>query len=90
MLYWLAAVVKEARLADGKKRVHYAAAADVDQSTITRFENATSWPRDPGELVNTYAELLGVPAVELWRKAVDHWEDAEQAPRALAIPGEHA
>jgi hypothetical protein len=79
MLYWLATVAKEARQAGGKKRAHYAAAADVDQATITRFENAAAWPRDPDELLLAYSRVLRLPPLELWRRAVQRWEESAVA-----------
>lgn len=70
----LAAVAKERRLAVGKKRVHVAALADVDQSTITRFEAGHAWPRDPDGVVNAYAEVTDTGARDIWAEAVTRWQ----------------
>lgn len=71
MLQALARVAKDARLQGPKKRSHYAAAADLDQSAITRFEQGKRWPKNPGRIVAGYAQVLGIDPVELWARAVD-------------------
>jgi len=59
MLPHLATALRDAREKAGKKRSHAAAAADHDQSAITRFEKVKAWPRNPDQFVNAYAEVLG-------------------------------
>jgi hypothetical protein len=73
MLPWIARAARDARIAAGRKQVHVAASADVDQSTVHRFESAIAWPRDIDRMVAAYADDLDIPAVELWRRAVDAW-----------------
>lgn len=81
MLYWLARAAQRAREERGRKPVHIAASASVDQSTITRFEKGRAWPDKIEEIVNAYAADLEIPAVEIWAAAVDLW-------RLSAAPGE--
>jgi len=66
----LAATVKEARIASGRKNSHFAAAANADQSTMTRFEQGRAWPRDPDSIVRGYATVLGVQPADLWCEAL--------------------
>jgi hypothetical protein len=73
MLPWITGACRDARIAAGRKQVHVAASADVDQSTVNRFEGATAWPRDMDRMVSAYADDLGIPALELWRRAIDAW-----------------
>lgn len=76
LLPWLAGVLADAREDAQKRQVHVAAAADMDQSAITRFEHGQSWPRNPDRLVQAYADCVGVDAHVLWRRAIDRWDEA--------------
>jgi hypothetical protein len=94
MLYWLAQAAKQAREAAERKQVHVAASADRDQSSIYRFEQARTWPRDPDAIIGAYADDLDVDPVEIWATAVELWrawaaalspeERAAQAAEAAA------
>lgn len=78
MLYWLAEAAREARKAAGRKQVHIAASTrtGVDQSTITRFEKRHGgWPRNPDATIQAYADDLDVSPRDLWRKALELWDD---------------
>jgi hypothetical protein len=77
MLFWLARTCREARLMARRKQVHIGASADVDQSTVNRFEKAIAWPRNPDRLVAAYADDLDVPPQALWRLALEAWEAAQ-------------
>ena len=77
VLPWIAGVCRQARIAAGRRQVHIAAAADVDQSTVNRFELAQGWPRDVDAMIAAYAEDLAIPAIELWRRAIDAWQSAQ-------------
>lgn len=76
MLYWIARTCREARIAARRKQVHIGASADMDQSTINRFEKGIAWPRNPDLLVDAYAHDLDVPAHVLWRRALEAWGHA--------------
>jgi len=78
MLPHLATALRDAREKAGKKRSHAAAAADHDQSAITRFEKVKAWPRNPDQFVNAYAEVLGVDAIDLWALALARWKAADK------------
>lgn len=75
MLFWLAEACRTARKEGGRRQVHIAAstAKGVDQSTVTRFEKHTAWPKDPDALVAAYADDLDVPVLELWAAALGLW-----------------
>lgn len=81
MLYWLAHACREARTEAKRKQVHVAASADVDQSTVNRFESGASWPRNADRVVAAYADDLDLEPVDLWRTALKMWEaHLKQAP----------
>lgn len=88
MLYWLSKVAREQREAGERKQVHVAASANVDQSTIWRFEQGTSWTRDIDATIAAYADDLGMTPIEIWTHAVNLWhaDDATEpvggAPQA--------
>lgn len=87
MLHWLAQTCREARKAADRKQVHVAAGADVDQSTVNRFESATAWPRNADRVVAAYADDLEIEPVQLWAEALANWQRAvasEQAEVAAA------
>jgi hypothetical protein len=88
MLYWLSRACTTARKTAKRRQVHVAASADVDQSTIARFERGVSWPRDPDKVVSAYAEDLDVEPVDLWQEAMRLWsesrsEAADEPPAPL-------
>lgn len=68
MLYWLTAACKEAREAVGRKQVHIAASLEGGRD---RFEQGDGWRWETDALVAAYERLCGLPAGELWRRAVD-------------------
>lgn len=49
-----------------------------DQSTVYKFEQGR-WLRDTELTVGAYAELVGVPAEEIWLEAVTRWQREGQA-----------
>jgi DNA-binding XRE family transcriptional regulator len=73
LLPWIAAVCRDARLAAGRKQVHIAAAVDVSEATVNRFERGLGWPRDPDGMIAAYAEEVEVAPLELWARAIDAW-----------------
>lgn len=80
MLFWLSRACTAARKTANRKQVHVAASADVDQSTIARFERAVAWPRHTDRVVAAYADDLDIDAIDLWREALRLWQD-DQAGR---------
>lgn len=78
MLSWLAITLRDARIQAGRKQVHIAAEANMDQASINRFEQGRSWPRDVDRIVAAYARDLNVEPRELWRAALDRWDTAER------------
>lgn len=71
LLIALARICREARKEIPLKQVHIAARADVDQSTIARFERAGGWPQDVVRIINAYAEELDLDPWNLWQQALD-------------------
>lgn len=76
LLFHLAAAVREARETAKIKRSHVAAAADMDQSAVSRFESGSAWPRNPDRLIGAYAQVLNVTADALWGDAMRRWKHA--------------
>ena len=72
MIKALAAAAKEAREAADPKRkiIHIAVVADVDPSTIWRFERG-HWPRNADDIIAAYAAELGLDPLELWKRALE-------------------
>lgn len=75
LLHWLARTCRDARTAARRKQVHVGASADVDQSTVNRFEKAIAWPRNPDRLVAAYADDLDISSIDLWQAAIDLWRE---------------
>lgn len=84
MSYWLALVLHDRRKEKGISPAKLAALADVDQSTITRFEQGQSLPPEVDRYVAAYAQLLGIEdSRELWLLALEKWR-REGAPPVLS------
>lgn len=88
LLPHLVAVLREARLAAELTFAHVAVRVrkkdgrvGVSESSISRFEQGTHWPANPDAFVGGYAEALGVPACELWARAVQRWQAPPAKPR---------
>ena len=84
MLFWLAFVCRKARLGHvprikaldiaSRIRDYTPRGESVDNSTITRFEQGTTWPRTPVDaIVSAYAEELGLEPITLWTEALRRW-----------------
>lgn len=80
MLYWLAKAAKGLREAAGRKQVHVAAGADVDQSSVWRFEEKGRWPRDPDKIIRAYADDLDIEPIQIWGEAIRLWNEQLAAP----------
>lgn len=93
MLPWLAEAASAARNRRGRKLVHVAASASVDQSTMSRFEDGTAWPKNPDRIIGAYADDLDVDPVAIWADALARWEAAkrlgEELGREDPPPSEH-
>lgn len=81
MFHWLAEVAREAREEVGIKHVRIAAALNMDQSSVSRFEKGEAWPRDPDAFIQAYGEELGIDPRVLWQRALERWM-AEESPSA--------
>lgn len=76
MLYWLATAAKELRETAGRKQVHIAASMSKDQSTVYRFEQGGSVPRDLDLFIAAYADDLDIKASQIWERALQMWKDS--------------
>jgi transcriptional regulator with XRE-family HTH domain len=72
MLERLGRVAREARLEAGVTLIRMAATCGVSETTLSRFERGRHWPRRPdvGLIIAAYEQELGLPADELWRRAI--------------------
>lgn len=76
MSHWLAEAAKELREKADRKQVHVAAGADVDQSTIFRFETHGTFPRNVDRVIAAYADDLDTTPIAIWTDALRKWEAA--------------
>jgi hypothetical protein len=79
MIKFLAEAAKELReTADPKRKIiHVAVIADMDPTTIWRFEKG-QWPRDADQVIAAYATELGLEPIDIWAKALELWISAEE------------
>lgn len=90
MLFWLAEAAKQARATAGRKQVHVAASADMDQSSIWRFEEKrAAWPRNTDMVIGAYAEDLDIDPLDLWETAIQLWRaDRAREPQRITDDGQ--
>lgn len=77
LLPWLGRACRTAREEANVKQVKIAAAIEVNQATIARFEEGTAWPRQPEELLMAYASELDMDVRLLWLHAFVLWIEHE-------------
>ena len=58
-------------------QVKIAAAIEVNQATIARFEDGIAWPRRPEEVLMAYASELDIDVRLLWLHAFVLWLENE-------------
>jgi hypothetical protein len=58
-------------------QVKIAAAIEVNQATIARFEDGTAWPRRPEQVLMAYADELDMDVRLLWLHAFVLWLENE-------------
>ncbi|MGH2955099.1 MAG: hypothetical protein ACRDK9_13990 [Solirubrobacterales bacterium] len=78
MIEALAAAAKEARENAERKIIHIAVQADMDPSTIWRFEKG-HWPRNADEIIAAYGADLGIDPRAIWARALELWIATEQS-----------
>jgi transcriptional regulator with XRE-family HTH domain len=76
-LPWLGRACRQAREERGVKQVKIAAAIEVNQATIARFEDGSAWPRHPEEVLMAYAGELEMDVRLLWLHAFVLWLEHE-------------
>lgn len=83
MTFWLAVAAKELREAAGRLHVHVAASMSKNQSTVYRFEEGNTVPRDLNLFIAAYADDLDIEPMQIWERALELWrESGEQATLA--------
>lgn len=79
--YWLAHTVCEAREKAGIHKSEVAGLLAVDQSTVTRFEDGSTWPKRIDQYLAAYAKLLDVEdARDFYADALSHWHKDGEPP----------
>lgn len=82
--YWLSVTCQKARENVEKSPAAISAISGLDPSTIYKFEDKGTWPRQPDDLVAAYAKAAGIEdARELWDMALRMWHRHGQAPRLM-------
>ena len=76
-LPWLGRACRQAREDKGVVQVRIAAAIEVNQATIARFEDGSAWPRRPEEVLMAYASELDMDVRLLWLHAFVLWLENE-------------
>ncbi len=76
-LPWLGRACRQAREDRGVVQVRIAAAIEVNQATIARFEDGSAWPRRPEDVLMAYASELDIDVRLLWVHALVLWLERE-------------
>ncbi len=76
-LPWLGLACRQAREEKGVVQVKIAAAIEVNQATVARFEDGAAWPKRPEEVLMAYASELGIDVRLLWLHALVLWLENE-------------
>jgi DNA-binding XRE family transcriptional regulator len=76
-LPWLGRACREVREERGVVQVKIAAAIEVNQATIARFEDGVAWPKRPEEVTMAYATELEIDVRLLWVHAFVLWLESE-------------
>jgi DNA-binding XRE family transcriptional regulator len=76
-LPWVARACRQAREERKVVQVKIAAAIEVNQATIARFEDGVAWPKRPEEVLMAYATELEMDVRVLWVHAFVLWIESE-------------
>jgi len=76
-LPWLGRACRQAREEREVVQVKIAAAIEVNQVTITRFEDGVAWPKRLDDVLMAYASELDMDVRLLWLHAVVLWLENE-------------
>src|SRR4051812_18597519 len=77
LLPWLGRACRQAREERNVVQVKIAAAMEVNQATIARFEDGAAWPKRPEEVLMAYAGELKIDVRLLWLHAFVLWLENE-------------
>jgi transcriptional regulator with XRE-family HTH domain len=79
--YWLTVVLEREREAKNIKFRHISSLLDVEPSTVSRFEDRETWPKNVDQYLAAYAEQLGVADPrDFYVRAIKLWRLEGQAP----------
>lgn len=73
MVTHLARVARELRRGQDVRAARIAVALDGSESRVARFESGAQF-RKVDEIVDAYAQELGVEPIDIWRAALKGWE----------------
>jgi transcriptional regulator with XRE-family HTH domain len=76
-LPWLGRACRQAREEKNVIQVKIAAAMEVNQATVARFEEGAAWPKRPEEVLMAYAAELETDVRLLWLHAFVLWLENE-------------
>jgi transcriptional regulator with XRE-family HTH domain len=76
-LPWLGRACRQAREEKNVIQVKIAAAMEVNQATVARFEEGAAWPKRPEEVLMAYAGELNMDVRLLWLHAFVLWLENE-------------
>jgi transcriptional regulator with XRE-family HTH domain len=71
----IARVARDARKAAGVKLVRVAAAADLSEATLGRFERGETWPQSIDQVLDAYESELGLERGTLLERALKLYRD---------------
>jgi hypothetical protein len=80
LLPYIGLAARQVRESVGMTQEEMAQRLEMNRSAIGAFERGKRWPRDPDRTVSGYANLAGLPAVDLWARAVALALAAEPIP----------
>ena len=92
-LPWLGRACRQAREDRGVVQVKIAAAIEVNQATIARFEDGSAWPRRPEQVLMAYASrarsrhaaALGSGAGDVVRSTSRSWTQRARSGSGSAL-----
>lgn len=88
--YWLAHLMREAREDAGVKPSEIAGLLSVDQSTVMRFEDGITWPKQIDQYLAAYAKLLEVAdARDFYAEALRRWHKGGEPPELAELTAAH-
>lgn len=86
---YLGHACREARKNSGLRLIEVAYALDKkSEAAMSRFESGQVWPHRVDEVVAVYSDQTGVPAIEIWRRAIEMWAQHATEEAVPPLPDE--